>query len=84
MEIFLNSLEVSNRYVVGNLVRLPSDVYKVSETKSAVTRRCPFCERTIQDVPGGDINFIVHLGAGIPEHQNKWTWANYITTINHI
>jgi hypothetical protein len=66
------------------MMRLPSDVFMVSETQTTITRQCPFCEGPVEDSLGKDINFIVHLGSPTPRHQLKQAWADYLSFMHRV
>ncbi len=63
---------------------LQSDGFTVSQSETEVVRRCPFCDGLIEDIPGKNINFIVHLGTPTPEHQHKQAWADYVGFMNRV
>ena len=63
---------------------LVSERFVVAVTTKTITRRCPFCSDTIDDPPGKDANFLVHLGIPKLEHALTQSWADYVSFINHI
>jgi hypothetical protein len=69
--------------LLGGLTSL-SDAWILTKTDRTVLRRCPFCDTQISDFLGRDINFIVHLGTGLPKHREKKAWADYVTAMNRV
>ena len=59
-----------------------TDKYVVNRTAAEVVRRCPFCSGYVKDRPGGDINFIIHLGKPTQKHLARREWADYLTIVN--
>lgn len=56
----------------------------VSKTKTNVVRKCPFCGGYVEDEPGKDINFIVHLGTPTAKHAHEQIWADYVAAMHHV
>jgi hypothetical protein len=65
-------------------LHIPPDRFTVSVTETTITRRCPFCEGTVEESLGTNIDFIVHMGSPIPKHTSRQAWADYLGYMNRI